>query len=352
MPYTTVDNPELYFQAKAWTGTGNEIAITFDGSENMEPDWVWLKKRNASAIHVAHDSVRGATKRLIPNSSDAETTQAQYVKSFDSNGITFGTDTDVNNSGSPAILWGWKAGTSFTNDASATGIGSIDSSGSVSNTAGFSIVSYTGTGGTETIKHGLSSKPAVILVKKRSGAANWYMYHHKNTSAPETDFLVLNSTAATSDNANNWNDTQPTSSVFSVGASGTTNPSGGTMIAYCFAEKKGYSKFGSYKGNGSSDGTNVFLGFKPAVLIYKNTSQSDEWFIHDNKRQGFNDDNEYLFPSSTQAEGTANRIRFTSNGFKTLDSDKGVNASGDVYVYMAFAESPSTNSSGIPNNAR
>ena len=165
-------------------------------------------------------------------------------------------------------------------------------------------------------------------------------------------FLELDLTGAAQTSSLRWNDTDPSSSVFTVGSTADTNQDGTNIIAYSFAEKQGYSKFSSYTGNGNADGTFVYTGFKPAVLIYKNTSQSDEWFIHDNKRQGYNDDNEYLFPSSTQAEGTINRIRLISNGFKALDSDKGVNADGNLYVYMAFAENPFVTSTGIPSPAR
>jgi len=347
MAYTTVDNPELFFQAKSWTGTGNEIAITFDGSENMQPDWVWLKRTNASAIHVAHDSVRGATKRLIPNATDAETTQAQYVKSFDSNGITFGTDTDVNTNGAPAILWGWKASGSTASNSN----GSITSTVSANTTAGFSIVTWTAGSGVGSIGHGLGVAPSIIIVKGRSAAIGWVTGFKSNGW---NNYLTLSGTNGNNDDQRMFSpsgQSDPTSTVWYQDHA-ALGSSGDTMVGYVFSNVKGYSKFGTYKGNGSSDGPAIFLGFKPAVLLYKNTSQSDEWFIHDNKRQGFNDDNEYLFPSSTQAEGTANRIRFTSNGFKALDSDKGVNASGDVYVYMAFAESPQVNSNGVPNNAR
>jgi len=368
MAYTTIDNPELFFQTLIWTGDGSGTkSFTLDGSENMQPDWVWSKPRDSlSSItgnHFLFDSVRGAgaEKELVSNNTGAEGANANqvygYISSFNSDGFTTtagSSNNDYFNKNSiKYVAWNWKAGTSFTNDASATGIGSIDSTGSVSTDAGFSICSYTGTGGTETIKHGLSTKPAIILVKKRSGSANWYMYHHKNTSAPATDFLTLNSSAATSDNANNWNDTEPTSSVFSVGASGTTNPSGGTMIAYCFAEKKGYSKFGSYTGNGNADGTFVYTGFKPAWILTKKSSGSgDSWNLLDSIRNPGNPGDKRLTPDTSNAEATTTQYDILSNGFKARATTGAVNTSGATYIFMAFAEAPFVNSKGVPNNSR
>ena len=316
----------------------------------MQPDWVWLKKRDASSIHVAHDSVRGATKRLIPNNSDAETTQAQYVKSFDSNGITFGTDTDVNNSGSPAILWGWKAGTSVSGTTTGSGTGKAYS-GSVNTNAGFSIISYLGNGTAgHTIPHHLGSAPKVVLCKRRTEAGQWVFGHG---SLGFTKFLELDLTGGSQTSTLRWNDTAPTSSVFSVGTTNDTNRNDVSIIAYCFAEKKGYSKFGTYKGNGDNDGVVVHTGFKPAWVLYKKSSGTENWFIHDNKRQGFNPENELLFADLTNAEGTVNRINLLSNGFKATTSDGGINGSGDTYIYIAFAESPQVNSAGaVPNNAR
>jgi len=347
MAYTTIDNPELYFQAKAWTGTGNEIAITFDGSENMQPDWVWLKRRDASSIHVAHDSVRGATKRLIPNSTDAETTQAQYVKSFDSNGITFGTDTDVNNSGSPAILWGWKSGGS----ASSNSNGSITSSVSASTDAGFSIVSYTGNGSAgATIGHGLGAIPQVYILKNRSSSAGWTSYFEPLGA---TKFLQLDTTGAAGTTADAFNNTSPTSSVFSIGTDTSTNNNTDNFIAYCFAEKKGYSKIGSYVGNGSLDAPFIYTGMKVSWLLIKETTQTRNWVLYDNKRVGYNPNQYEFLPDTSNAEDTSTtKVDLLSNGFKIRSSHSTVNQSGETYIYMAFAESPFVTSSGVPTCAR
>ena len=217
----------------------------------MQPDLVWLKVRSAGSgqDHTLYDSVRGATKFIESNTSNAEATGSNYLTSFDSNGFTLGNDqSHVNASGDTYVSWNWKAGTSFTNDASSTGVGSIDSTGSFNNDAGFSIVSYTGTGSAGTIKHGLNSTPSWILVKNRiDGSIYWYNYLKVLGNNTE---LYLNGQDAAPNSTGAWNTTSPTSSVFSVGSHGGTNASGEATIAYCFAEKQGYSKFGSYKGNG------------------------------------------------------------------------------------------------------
>ncbi len=357
MPYTTIDDPTAYFQVKTYSGNAtDDTTITLDGSQNMQPDFIWIKNRDTTHDHYLANSIIGSTKYLSSNTNASEITLASGVKSFTSNGFVLGTNNTVNKSGSNLVAWSWLAGGS----ASSNSNGSITSSVSANTTAGFSIVSYTGTGSTDTIGHGLGAKPSVILVKKRNGSANWYMYHHKNTSEPETDFLTLNSDAATSDNANNWNDTEPTSSVFSVGASGTTNPSSGTMIAYCFAEKKGYSKFGSYTGNGNADGPFVYTGFKPAFLLLKRSDASGaSWQIIDNKRSdagGNNVIDKVLAPNGSDAEydeGSANWFAdFVSNGFKLRNSLGASNTSGATHIYMAFAESPFVTSTGIPTTAR
>jgi len=348
MAYTTINNPELYFQTKAWTGTGNEIAVTFDGSQNMQPDWVWLKKRSAAGIHVAHDSVRGATKRLVPNSTDGETTQAQYVKSFDSNGITFGTDTDINANGATAILWGWKAGNS---SGSSNTDGSITSTVSVNTTAGFSICKWAGSGANATIGHGLGAVPKLIITKSMAGSTSWCVYH---ASLGNTKTIFLESDGSGNTHIAYYNNTSPTSSVFTVGTDSGVNHSGNNMIAYCFAEKTGYSKFGQYTGNENVNGTFVFCGFKPAWVMIKRTNSANHWTMYDNKRLGYNNDNKVLYANETAAEEEL-EIDLLSNGFKCKNTDNKVNGSGNPYIFMAFAEEPlvaNVGSSGVPATAR
>ena len=355
MSYTNgLDNPELYFQAKNYSGNASTNAITLDGSEDMQPDWVWLKSRSFSQNHESYDSVRTATKRLYPNGTFAEDTNSTGLTGFNSDGFTLGSSNAINKSGETFASWNWKAGTAFTNDASSTGVGTIDSTGSVNTDAGFSIISYTGTGSTGTVAHGLGATPGMIIIKERNNATSWIVYHHKNTSAPATDYLLLNSTQATDDYADYFNDTEPTSSVFTIDTAGDINGSSDTYIAYCFAEKKGYSKFGSYEGNGNNDGTFVYTGFKPAWVMTKSIDSTSNWEIKDNKRSTFNTVDDYIKANANAAEDTgvsSHAMDFLSNGFKHRGSNDEVNGS-ETYIYMAFAENPFVTSSGVPNNAR
>tara|TARA_E500000331_G_scaffold336816_1_gene364325 strand:+ start:664 stop:1722 length:1059 start_codon:yes stop_codon:yes gene_type:complete len=351
MAYTTIDDSSLYFRVKTFNGSSSDgNAITWDETHsNMQPDWLWLKNRTAAQEHWLADSVRGTGKFLESNSTNAESSDgASGLASFDTNGFTVNDSARTNRN--TMVGWGWKAGTSFSNDASATSVGTIDSSGSASSDAGFSIVSYTGTGSAGTIKHGLSTAPAVVLVKSRGGTFGWGMYHHKNTSAPETDYLSINNTDATVDDSVFWNDTAPTSSVFSLGGTDAINKASTTHIAYCFADVKGYSKFNSYSGSGSASGNFIHLGFKPSLIILKGNN-TENWSMYDNKRLGYNVDNNVLYPNTIGTEGTSDDIDFLSNGFKIRRQTGLLNDSGVEYIYMAFAESPFVNSKGVPNNA-
>jgi len=349
--YTQIDNPELYFQVKAFSGTGSSNAVTLDGDTDMQPDLVWIKNRTAAEEHRIHDAVRGANKLLRSNGDYAEATTSQDVMSFNSDGFTVGTESAVNASGQNIASWNWKAGTSFTNDASATGIGSIDSSGSVNETAGFSIVSYTGSGSAATVKHGLSTTPNMMIIKNRVTASkDWQVYSPVNDP---TDALALNQTDATGDSNVYWNDTAPTSSVFSV-HSGATNTSGAATIGYIFSERQGYSKFGRYIGNANADGPFIYTGFKPAMVILKLSSVAGEnWYIFDNKRDTDNVMTQILYPNlgNAEATGTTN-IDFLSNGFKLRNAGDFLNGSGRTNIYACFAENPFVNSNGVPCNAR
>ena len=247
---------------------------------------------------------------------------------------------------------GGQANTNSTFGSSNFG-GSIQSNVSANTTAGFSIVSYTGTGSNATVGHGLNAVPKMIITKKRSGADNWYTYH---ASLGATKVVYLDLTTASETFSTNWNDTEPTSSVFSLGTAGT-NSNNNTYIAYCFAEKKGYSKFGSYTGNGNSDGAFVYTGFKPAFVIHKRTDTTGHWLSFDNKRSSSGGSNliqKYLYPNLSDAEGSdaTEGIDFLSNGFKHRNSFSALNTSGGTYIYMAFAEAPFVNSKGVPCNAR
>ena len=329
MAYTSIDNPAEYFDIKLWSGTGSEQAIS---SLEHEPNLVWIKRRDATNNHRLTDSVRGVTKEIYSDLTDAEDTQAQGLKSFDSTGFTLGTNAGYNASGGTYVGWCWKEST----------------------TAGFDIVSYAGNGVEgRNISHSLGAKPHWMVVKNRSSSVKWAVYHEKNTSAPGTDHLQLNSDAATSDDDSTWDDTEPTSSVFRVKSSTSTNGSSANYIAYLWTPIKGFSKFSSYVGNGSNSGTMIFTGFKPAwVLIKLSSGSGNSWNIFDNKREGYNPDNDALFADVNGTETTTDHLDILSNGFKIRNNSSAVNTSGATYVYMAFAESPFTNSNGVPTNAR
>ena len=350
MAYTTIDNPALFFNTVLYTGdlqdsdgTGHTQSITGVG---FQPDWVWHKGRSGARTHLLVDRVRGVSSYnwIASNSNGAEITANTNgaISSIDSDGITVQNGNDSssksNNAGKNGetwVFWNWLAGGS----ASSNGDGSITSSVSANTTAGFSIVSYTGTGSAATVGHGLGAVPKMIITKGRSFSDDWLTYHE---SIGNGKYIILNKTDAEASSSLPWNSTTPTSSVFSIGSSGTTNNNGGTIIAYCFAEKKGYSKFGSYTGNGSTSGPFVYTGFKPAWVMMKRTNGSNSWNIFDNKRATDNPVQHRLFPDTSDAEATSsgNAVDFLSNGFVGRSSGSTVNHDGGTYIYMAFAENP------------
>ena len=358
MAYTTIDDGSAYFQTKLYTGTGSSNSVTNDGNSDLQPDWIWIKERDGTGQHGAFDSSRGVQKELKIDEDGAESTASQSVTAFNSDGFTVGTAGDYNGSDNSQVAWQWKAngGTTTTNDASSTGVGSIDSVYQANTTAGFSIVSYTGTGSAGTIAHGLGAVPSWMVVKNRSksGGEGWMVYHQGNTSAPETEHLQIHNTNATSDNDIAWNDTAPTSTVFSVKDDDSTNDSGETHIAYLWTDIQGYSKFGNYIGNGNDDGPFIYTGFKPAWLMIKRTT-ANAWGIFDSARGAYNEITMNLDADRTDAENTATNyddLDFLSNGFKLYEENDDINASDGTYIYMAFAEHPFVSSEGTPVTAR
>jgi hypothetical protein len=354
MAYTTIDDPTIYFNTVLYTGNGSTNAVTGVG---FSPNFVWIKERNSTSSHSVSDTIRGTTKRLNTDLTVAEETLSGVMTSFDSDGFTNGADNGVNESGKTYVSWNWLAGV----DAGSSNTdGSITSTVSANTTAGFSIVSYTGTGANATVGHELGSLPGMVIVKGRNTTAtnHWFVFHKNSQSsysASGSAILLLNETNAvdTIGVGGVWNNTSPTSSVFNIGTENGVNESGKDFIAYCFAEKKGYSKFGSYTGNGSTDGTYVHLGFKPAFVIIKRTNTTTNWIMLDNKRNPFNVVNKVITPNRNNAEFETTTFDALSNGFKAKEADVGNNGSGDTYIYMAFAESPFVNSAGaVPTNAR
>ena len=355
MAYTDIDKPSDYFETKLYTGTGSELAITGVG---FQPDLIWFKQRSAVRNHALVDSVRGRSKVVFPDLTNAEETSAASTNdlvSFDSDGFTVGITNvsgSFNTSSGTHVAWNWLGG----GTASSNTDGSITSSVSANTTAGFSIVSYTGnaTSGA-TVAHGLGVTPAMMIVKNRSAVEEWGVYHVSNGN---THVQYLNTTGAKSDDAGFWNDTTPTSSVFTVGNSTRVNQNGSAIIAYCFAEKQGYSKFGSYTGNGNADGTFVYTGFKPAFILVKRSSASgDNWLMFDNKRDTYNVTENFFEANSSDAEKTSasQKVDFLSNGFKMRATGAASNGSGSTYIYMSFASEPfttSTTNGSIPATAR
>ena len=355
MSYTNgLDNPELFFQTKLYTGTGSSQSITLDGDENMQPDFVWLKDRNAANGHFLYDSVRGVTKELNAQTTQTEQTKSGGLTAFGSDGFTIGDYTGHNDNSTNYVSWNWKAGTSFSNDASATGVGTIDSTGSVSTDVGISIMSYTGNGSNSaSFAHGLGVKPQIVLIKNRSTGKNWVYWQDTTGNGTSDVRLILN---GNNSNYDNYHVTFGTSTITLGNTDDAWNKSGDNLIAYCFAEKKGYSKFsGSYTGNGNADGTFVYTGFRPAFVMVKASSATGYWLIKDNKRtNSFNVVDGNLYPNISDAEDTGSvaYVDFTSQGFKLRGTYAAMNTNGQTNIYMAFAESPFVNSKGVPCNAR
>ena len=335
MAYTTIDDPTKYFNTVLYTGNAADGSSTTQDISGVgfQPDWIWLKGRDNANNNVVDDSVRGANKHLFTNLTNSENTSTEYIKSFASDGFQLGGDGAVNGNGNTYVAWNWKAGGS----ASSNTDGDITSSVSANTTAGFSIVSWTGNGSAgQTIGHGLGAVPNIILTKGRSSALNWFFFDSMSSYLKR---LKLNTTDAQAD-TDGLNDTAPTSSVFTVSGGGEANSNGVTYIGYLFSEKKGYSKFGSYTGNGNADGTFVYTGFKPAFIMVKGTNESNQdWAIFDNKRDPFNKVTQRIQPSSSAAESGGQDIDFLSNGIKFRVSGDFINGSYN-YIYMAFAEAP------------
>ena len=361
MAYTTIDDPSAHFQIATYTGNGSTGQnITNDGNSDLQPDWVWAKRRDANTSHGLVDSSRGVRKVLSSNNTDAEVAESagNTLTAFLSDGFTVGDDgnyTAFNANGSSIVAWQWKANGGTTTSVSASGT-VLAGTYQANTTAGFSIITYTGEDDTvNTVTHGLGAVPAWIIVKGRSGSGrHWRIYHHKNTSAPETDYLKLNATDATADDVNYWYDTAPTSSVFSISTANDVNANTETYVAYCFTEIQGYSKFGSYTGNGNADGPFVYTGFKPAwVMVKEYGANTNDWNIYDSKRSAFNSMDDILEANLSDAEGTGRAdIDFLSNGFKQRNTHADSNRSGGTFIYMAFAESPFVSSKGVPTTAR
>ena len=357
MSYTNgLDKPTDYFNTVLYSGNATARSITGVG---FQPDWVWIKGRTTAYNNTLFDAIRGATKRLYSNGTDAESTQSVTLTSFDSDGFSLGNNASVNSATSTFVAWNWLA----SNTTASNTDGSITSTVSVNTTSGFSIVSYTGNGTAgATVGHGLGVAPKMIIAKVRSTTEDWPVYH---ASLGATKYIKLSSTGASETETSIFNDTEPTSSVFSLGTQNKINMNTQTFIAYCFAEKKGFSKFGSYTGNGNDDGTFVYTGFRPAFVMVKCTSTTStftSWSMFDTSRSSYNvSAGNTLYANNSINEGyrgngsttstTSPTMDLLSNGFKLRKNADETNAS-QTYIYMSFAENPFVTSTGIPTTAR
>ena len=331
MAYTTINKSTDYFNTVLYTGTEpSNKAVTGVG---FQPDWLWIKQRSGGEGNYLADVLRGSTYVLRSNEIDLENNRGSNgVQSFDSDGFTAGGGDDINSSGGTFASWNWKANGAGSSNTD----GSTTSTVSANTTSGFSIVSYTGTGSNATVGHGLNSTPSVVMVKRRNGSSWWYTRH---TGTNMTNgHIFLNTTSAASTQSTSINGLS--SSTFSLGTETSVNESGGTYIAYCFAEKTGYSKFGSYTGNGNANGTFVYCGFKPAWVVFKRTNSTGNWQLLDNKRLGYNPENRTFYPNSNLGEQNEDDADLLSNGFKLRSTGGDSNISGGQYIYMAFAEQP------------
>jgi len=334
---TPAVTPSEHFNTVLYTGNATPRSITGVG---FQPDFVWNKTRSASQNHFLYDAVRGASKDLRSNQSGAEGT-SDAVTAFGSDGFSVGSGNDGNENTETYVNWNWKA----------NGSGSANTNGDMAETvtvsanadAGFSIVTYTGDGSAATVGHGLSKAPEMIIVKNRTSGNGWRVYHSGNSAAPETDYLVLDSSAATSDDAENWNDTAPTEDIFTIGDGANVNTDDDEYVAYCFHSVDGFSKMGSYEGNGNVDGTFVYTGFRVAWLMVKSSEGSAHWEILDNTRDVDNPAHRSLKANSNDAEDTTNTrndVDFLSNGFKFREDESNIMNGSEEYIYLAFAKTP------------
>ena len=358
MAYTTIDKGSKYFNTKLYTGSRPSQSITGVG---FQPDFVWLKERVDVNNHRLFDVLRGATKNLTSNNTDAESTLSVTLTSFDSDGFSLGDSGSVNNTGNAHVSWNWKANGAGVSNTS----GTISSTVSANTTSGFSIFTYTGTGASiTTVGHGCSFEPKFVIIKNRSNASGWVTYHYGAGATglynPNQASLILNGTNASANPASGGylsdgyfsNVNSTTLTLRDVNNANNVNANGNNYVGYAFADVKGYSKFGSYVGNGSTDGTFIYTGFKPAFVMAKASSTTGQWSMCDTKR-GVAPSGEFLFAEDSGATNSAPaNWDFVSNGLKARANYSAHNTSGVTYIYMAFAENPFVSSKGIPTTAR
>ena len=356
MAYTTVDDPSLYHQTLLYTGDGNDDRnLVNTGNSDLQPDWIWIKDRDNARSHEIYDSSRGATKRIQSDSTGAESTQANNLQAFQSDGFQIGSGNGVNQASQTLVAWQWKANGGTTTSFSASGA-QLAGTRQTNTTAGFSIITYTGDGNNNaTIPHGLSSPPKWVTIKELGASTNWYVGHNATFGTGE---VFLNNDSGIAAAFGPFNKTAPDSNNITLGTDGNVNGNGDTYICYAFADVKGYSKFGSYEGiGGTSGGAFAYTGFQPAWLMYRNIDRTENWIIVDTKRGLFNRiAGENLQANVNDAEANESRwgFDFLANGFKVrqTQSQNANNGDGETIIYMAFAERPFVSSKGVPGTAR
>jgi len=339
MAYTTIDDPSAHFQTITYSGNGASRSITNTGNSDLKPDWVWIKERNNDVSHRIFDSNRGATKRMFSNNSDAESTQSNSLTAFNTDGFSLGDGGSVNGGSDTYVAWQWAAngGTTSSNTD-----GTITATVQANTTAGFSIVTFTGNGASQTVGHGLNQAPVLSIRKKRETTGDWFV--HTNVFDGGMDYLKLSTTGASSSS----------SLANFTSTTGAADDNSNQYVVYFFHSVKGYSKIGTYTGNGNADGPFIYTGFKPALVIAKRTDGSgNDWRIADNKRDPFNIVDGRIKPNTTAAEDDNNQFDFLSNGFKLRTDAGDLNGtSGHTFIYLAFAEHPFVSSEGVPVTAR
>ena len=347
MAFTTINNGSLYMNTKLYTGNGSTNNITGVG---FQPDWVWTKCRSTVNSHRLIDAVRGVTKAIVSNSTGAEFTETNGLSAFGSDGYTLnGNLASMNTNSDTYVSWNWKAGTAVSGNTGGSGTYKTYT-GSVNTTSGFSIIKYTGNGTAgHTIPHHLGAAPTFRITKRLNSVSDWPIYNEVLGNTKEIKFT----TTAAGTTTNYWNSTSPNATNFTLGTNGISNENDSEFISYNFTPIQGYSKFGSYIGNGSTDGTFVYTGFKPAFVMAKYTSGAGEdWKMMDSKRNPSNVTNKILAANTNVAEATSSYLDLLSNGFKIRSTTGSLNNSGGSYIYMAFAEAPLVGTNNVPANAR
>jgi len=362
MAYTTIDDPSEYFQILAYTGNGaNNRALVNTGNSDMQPDWLWIKRRNSAEDAAMYDSSRGIdgsgnSLRLRPARDDAEITGDTSLDSFNSDGFTIDSGDQVNGNNSTYVAWQWKVngGTVATNTAGTN----IDTTEQVNALAGISILKYVGTGtDNDSLGHSLGAAPDAVIIKNRDETNGWQTFHKNNTTDPKTDVLNLNSNNPTTDNDTVWSDVAPSSSVITLGTNDGVSKGSVNYVGYVFKGIKGFSKFGGYTGNGNVKGTYVHTGFQPALIIVKKVDETQNWPMFDttlrprNLDSGAVDGNDFMYADLANAEDQTPQFEIYSNGFRpTMTSDL-ANGDGHPYVYFAWAKHPFVTSKGTPITA-